>query len=658
MLIFNQLKTWMYWKAIVRWRQTWGNFKLFHLKNKLVVPLTVIGFKMIGILLMFFLGFGVAFGFEKFISSDSYAFWQVVIFLFIFVDGVFNGIATGRWLSSTKEESWLLASTPIGSIKYLLFLWLDESLWTLRNTFLSNIAGLIGVLLVFPITLPYLVVAFFFAAILQSIISLLTTLLQYYIIKKSVYLKGKGIFAHVIIPLLSIPIIFILTKTFTPWLIRFPVFPKAESLLFDDYMKWLEEGKTLILSLGGELLAVFDQWYYPYSLLAELMVHGDVVVPVIGLGIYIILLLLAMIFLFRVISRKDHVTITKNSQLDDVIARFFLFIGRCLPYREIKEKHVEYYLRSVLQHYLTKRSLFVTLGSATWPVIAFAITFISYVPENLSTTFAFAFSFMLAAYIPYLIIHSVYHKLKIKLAFDSEGKHLQVLMAYGASPEYMYQLKTKIVRILSLPAFSILTLGTFLWMPIPFIIKLIVIILAIAMYVFISQYTILSSLLVPHYDFYNYEQIGNYPDQKRMQQSLNTFIALLISPLIPVTMYILGDINQSVFVLFSVVWIIGGSIFGRLFLNKIMRDRFHHFQIEEISIDRLNTVDSSFWKEKSLLLTFTVSSYVIGIILSLFRQFVLAELLVIFPLIVIQFILISSYNQRRKDYAINAMSSY
>src|SRR5699024_5452750 len=101
---------------------------------------------------------------------------------------VMNGLQTGRWVSTTKEEKWLLASTPIGTTKYVIFLWLDESLWSLRNSFFSNIAGLLGALFVFPASIFNLVLVCLFIFCIYLLISLVMTLLQYYILKKSIYL--------------------------------------------------------------------------------------------------------------------------------------------------------------------------------------------------------------------------------------------------------------------------------------------------------------------------------------------------------------------------------------------------------------------------------------------------------------------------------------
>ncbi|MGY3316871.1 hypothetical protein ACV242_005493 [Peribacillus simplex] len=647
MLLFYQLKTWIYWKAKIRWMQTWGNFKLFNLENKLIIPITTIGFKILGIILIFGLGFGGAFLFNQYFSSNSYSFWQVVFFLFIFVEGINNGIATGRWISSTKEESWLLASTPIGTVKYLLFLWIDESLWMLRNSFLSSLAGIIGALLVFPVTLTYLAIAFFIVIIFYFLISLCMTLIQYYIIKKSVYLKGKGIIANILIPLTLVPIVYLLTKFLAPWLINFPAASISENIL-TDYITWLENGLDVLLSSGGFILSIVNNWYYPYSLLAELMINGSLFIPIVGTSIYILSLLFIAFFFLKVISRKDNVTNMKNSKFDNTIAKFFILVSKWIPDRTLKEKHVQYYLISLLKHYLAKRSLFATLGSSVWPIITFIFTFIHFVPKDFSERFALVFSFLIAVYFPFLIVNSIYNKLEIKLSFDSEGPFLQVLMAYGASPEYLYRLKMKVVRVLSLPGYLCVTIATLIFMPIPLVVKAVVFILSFISYFIITKFSILHSLLVPHYEFYNLDQIGKYPDQIKMKNSIHTLIIAVLSPVIPVTMYLLKDIGEYTLIFFSILWIICGSALGNFFLSRIPKDRFTYFDIEEISIERSNAVNTAFWKERSILIIITIISYIIGAALSIFREFIFAEILVLIPMIIIQLILISSYNQKRK----------
>ncbi|MDQ0164052.1 hypothetical protein [Aeribacillus alveayuensis] len=647
MLLFRQLKTWIYWKAKVRWLQNWGNFKMFNLNNKLIIPFITLGFKIIGILLVFGLGFGGAFLFNKYISSNPYSFWQIVFFLFIFVEGISNGLATGRWISSSKEESWLLASTPIGSIKYILFLWIDESLWMLRNSFFSNIAGIIGALLVFPVKITYLVIAFFIVIIFYFLISLCTTLIQYYIIKKSVYLKGKGLISNLLIPLLLVPIIYLLTKILTPWLLTFPVVSESENIL-TDYITWIEDGLDILLSSGELVLSLVNQWYYPYSLLAELMVNGSFFIPIIGSFLYILFLLLVALFLLNVISRKDNVTNMDNSKFDDKVTKFFILVSKCILNKKLKERHVQYYLISLLKNYLAKRNLFVVLGSSLWPIITFIFTFIYFSPNYLSERFVLAFSILITVYFPFHVVNSIYTKLKMKLSFDNEGSFLQVLIAYGASPEYLYDLKTKVVRVLSLPGYFYVTVVTFIFMPIPIFIKVGLFILSIISYIVITKFVLLHSVLVPHYEFYNLSQIGKYPDQIKMKNSINTLIISITLPIIPVTMYLLKDIQESLLIFFSTLWILVGLGIGYFFLSRILKKRFTYFDIEEISINRTYIVNALFWKERLILIIFTIAIYITGAILSIFREFVVAEILVLIPVIIIQLILISSYNQKRK----------
>ncbi|MDH2454865.1 hypothetical protein PQ796_30785 (plasmid) [Priestia megaterium] len=647
MLLFHQLKTWIYWKAKIRWMQTWGNFKLFNLENKLIIPFTTIGLRVLGIIIVFAMGFGGAFLFNRYFSTNPYYFWQIVFFLFIFIEGISNGISTGRWVSSTREESWLLASTPIGTIKYLIFLWLDEALWMLKNSFFSNLAGIIGALLVFPVSLTYLAIAFLIVMIFYFLISLCMTLIQYYILKKSVYLKGKGIISNIIIPLILIPIVYTLTKILTPWLITFPVEIKSKNILM-DYITWLEHGVDIFLSSSKSIISLVSNEYYPYSLLAELMVHGSFLRPIVGSIIYILALLLIACLLLKVIAKKDNITNTENSKLDDKITNFFILISKLIPNRLIKEQHLKYYLSSLLKNYLAKRSLFSTLGSSVIPIVTFIFTFIQFVPSDSKDKFSLVFSFFIGIYFPFLIVNSIYNKLRIKLAFDSEGPSIQILIAYGASPKYLYDLKTNILRTLSLPGYLLFTVAALSALPIPILIKVITLTLSLLSFIFVTKFTILHSLLVPHYEFYNIDQIGKYPDQIKMKNSIHTLIIGLLFPVLPITMYLLSDIGEIKFILFSTLWTICGAVLGNIFLYKISKERVDSFEIEEISIERSNFVNKSFWKERTVLIIFTIISYLIGTALSIFREFVIAEVLVIIPLVIIQLILISSYNQKDK----------
>ncbi|WP_427392303.1 hypothetical protein ACPVTF_14980 [Geobacillus icigianus] len=118
--VFYKLKCWMFWKAKIRWKQIWGNYKLFNLPNPYIASIFSFVPRILGVLITLILGFVIGYTYSHFLQFDAYYLWIIIFLLFLF-DGVSDGLKTGKWISNTKEEDWLLTSCSLGNIEYLLF---------------------------------------------------------------------------------------------------------------------------------------------------------------------------------------------------------------------------------------------------------------------------------------------------------------------------------------------------------------------------------------------------------------------------------------------------------------------------------------------------------------------------------------------------------
>src|SRR5690625_4077100 len=326
----------------------WSNFKLFNIDNPYIIPIVCMVVTFIVIFFSFFLGFGTAYLFQYFISSNPYHLWQIIFFVSM-IEAVDRGLRNGRWISSTDEEKWLLASTPFTTTKYLLFLWVDEEVWENKNTFLSSLASLLGVYIIFQVNIIHLFIALILLNVLTVCIALIFTLFQYYIIRKSVYLKGRGLIKHVLLPGASLFILLYALKYMVPWVLTYP-----NQMGLSVQLAWLKTIIDPIWSFVQQFIGVFNNDLYPHSLLASYVMRGDVT-AIISYLFYIFLMIMICLALFQFIARKDHVTIIKQTFFDRLMLSCFMTINQYLlsiGKVELHHLHIKYLLSTVLQNYL------------------------------------------------------------------------------------------------------------------------------------------------------------------------------------------------------------------------------------------------------------------------------------------------------------------
>lgn len=644
MLLLHQLKTWIYWKTKIRILQLWSNYKLFNFNNPYLMPiLSSIG-PLIGILLMFVFGFGLSYFFKYFISENPYHLWQVVFFITM-IEAFDRGLQNGRWISSTNEEGWLLASTPFTTTKYLLFLWVDEEFWQNKTQFLSSLSFLLGVYVLFPVNFGKLLIAIVILTLLGTIIALITTLIQYYIIKKSVYLKGRGMISNILYPLIASILGFFGIKYFMPWIISFP--KVINDQFYKDYLDWLKGIFEPLWDFSKQIVSLFNYDLYPHSLLSNYLLT-DNLKAVVYLCLYFVLFLLISLLMFKLIERKRNKIIIEKSKLDNVFLAFFMKVNtffQLFNKHSLKVTHVKYFMSSLLQNYLTRRNIFAVFGGRLWIYLALTISIVLYTPVEYKAKIALISALVVVVVYPTSILWAVYSKLKIKLSFDAEGPHLQVLMGYGASPEYIYKLKTRVLQILVFPGYVLLLLLSLIILPISWYFVVLLTLVSLIVFWIVSNFVVLPSFVLPHYEFFNKQQIGEYPDQIKALNLIQTTINLLILPGIPLLMYATGVIQPLTFIVVSLLWILIGGSIAFLVMKNVYNLRLNNFTIEEMSLSRLKVIDEGYWKKRIPLLVITILIYLGTAVLTLTGEFLFAGLLYLIPMISINLILLSSFRK-------------
>ncbi|MFT8872946.1 MAG: hypothetical protein ABF868_11790, partial [Sporolactobacillus sp.] len=335
---FQKLKCWMFWKSKIRWKQIWGNYQLFNLPNPYIASVLSIIPRLIGILVTFSLGFVVAYGYKRYLNLPSVYLWTSIFILFL-TDGISDGLKTGKWISNTTEEDWLLTSCSLGNIEYLLFLWIDESIWNLNNRLLSTLALFFGALIAMPEQINNFLVSIIMLFILNGLITLLFTTFQYYVIRKSIYIQGRGFLFGGSLLVIGLPLLIYFTNYLSFILNNY--FGQASH--FDGLLRTFEFS---IINLYN----IFNNRLFPFSSLALILTNGPQLAWIISLLGFIAILLLINLFIFHLINNHDHIVTRRSTYVDKFLLSIFNGIVSILPLKSKKE-HLKLYLLTIFNNY-------------------------------------------------------------------------------------------------------------------------------------------------------------------------------------------------------------------------------------------------------------------------------------------------------------------
>ena len=631
--VFYKLKCWMFWKAKIRWKQIWGNYKLFNLPNPYIASIFSFVPRILGILITLALGFVIGYAYSHFLQFDPYYLWIIIFLLFLF-DGVSDGLKTGKWISNTKEEDWLLTSCSLGNIEYLLFLWIDESIWNLRNRFISTVALFIGVFIAIPENIIHFISSLFLLLIINTLITLLFTTIQYYSIKKSIYIQGRGFLLTAFLLFILMPFLLFLTRIADR--ILNTVLKHKHLVNF-----WSISKKYLLI-----ILKYLDKDLFPFTSLAKILVQGVSVRALVSLLVFIGILVIANLSILLLIKKRDHIITHRTTIIDKVLIKIYSWLVIIFPIIRNK-KHVKLYLETIFKHYFLKKYIVSILGVPFWITAIVCLTFLHNLPHNeFIGKLSITLSLILPTYISLSIPSYIFNKLKVRLSFDSEGEFFQYMFVHGAEPRYIYAIKTDTLKVLCLPTYSLQLLLILIFSPVDIYIKFIMMLSSLAVFFLKTKYVILHSFLVPHYEYNNVSQIGNYPDQKLIYKWVTGLILTCSIPFIPIVAWLRSAIDFREFLLYYILWLLLGHIVVRYVLQRTFQQRQKHFSIEETSYSREEKSDLNNFKKNLTVLSIVPVIYIIGVWLIYMKLFILASIILVSSHIFKNLILINSYNKK------------
>ncbi len=540
-------------------------------------------------------------------------------------------------LFSVKMPHWRGFSSPGGgqTIAHGSFLWIDESIWNLRNRFISTVALFVGIFIAIPENIVHFISSFFLLLIINILITLLFTNIQYYSIKKSVYIQGRGFLLTAFLLFIFMPFLLFLTRM-------------ADRMLNTvlEHKHFIDFGvlskKYLLI-----VLAYLDKDLFPFTSLAKILVQGGSVRALVSLFVFIGILVIVNMGILLLIKKRDHIITHRTTMIDKLLIKTYRWLVIILPFISNK-KHVKLYLETIFKHYFLKKYIVSILGIPFWITVIVSLTFLHDLPHNeFIEKLSIILSLILSTYISLSIPSYIFNKLKVRLSFDSEGEFFQYMFVHGVEPRDIYLIKTDTLKVLCLPTYSLQLFLILIFSTVDIYIKFIMILSSLSAFSLKTKYIILHSFLVPHYEYNNVSQIGNYPDQKLIYKWITGLILPCSIPFVPIVAWLRAVIDFKEFLLYYISWLLLGHIVVRYVLQRTFQQRHKHFSIEETSYNRGEKSDLNNFKKNLTVLSIVPVIYIIGVWLIYMKLFILASIILVGSHMFKNLILINSYNKKK-----------
>lgn len=598
----RQFIVWSRWKSRIRWRQLWGNVKIFNIGNGRNFWYVLVFGRGFGIVFMFMLGFGIAFICSKIGLSQDFA-WAAV-FVMPLIDGIADGTKVGGALSAAGEEKWLLGVTNISKTKYLLFLWMDRFIWNTGNRILASISIVFGVDVLYRLNLIHVFAAYSLSFLAGVLLSLLMTMAWYIRANSEVTNFPLQVFVR----LLASGLLCFIAVEAGLYISR--------HLLLLARMGYFKFAMHVAIQIPKHIMLTKLVWLLPVAL-ADLLVHGLFPLGLFVVPLYFMIFIAAAIVLIRAASKVDQSPYdhSPNSSVRKILhvlsARVSFPIGRHIPRG--------YFVAMVRS--ASAKSYFVSLASSfLWPLTILCVIVSLALPTMLSVQIVPMVLLSCLLFLCTLTVRSAFRLLGSRLSFDAEGGMTQYLLLHGMDAKRLYDMKMTAFRLLSWPVLISMTLIYLLPLQLSTGLKTDFFLVAALYFWLQSEFVLLPSLLTPHFERATWATA--FFDQRVLGQAVRRMVNLPLSISITLVVYDIGmrsPLNSHVMLLV----VVASGIPIYFMLRMLKRMRLASFSEEEIFLSREVIMGSGFWKGQMGVVSSAIVVLLAVSVFLLTRQYVL-----------------------------------
>ncbi|MCQ6277573.1 hypothetical protein JMM81_22220 [Bacillus sp. V3B] len=591
------LHKWIKWKLIIRWKNQWNYLKLFRnipSGNKFWILALIIS--TLNFIVIFF---GTYFLFKfsvfnenlingqfngillsilwKILSyvSDNYEILWSITFLFIFLFSLITGISSSKWQIHSIDKDWLTITLKLSPTKTRIYLYLESITWYTKDYFCNHLPVLLALGILTEINWLQITLVILLAFFLFIFISLITSIfhnrylsLQKY---KSNYLF-KVIF-NVSLRVFAIYIAFWSGKSIAPWIKDFPL--TSNDLDIQVYQEWINQGSDILISLFSPIFTVLQHPFLPQNILTMILFDN--------VNVFTLLIFTTIVFLLSIVA----VLLAKYQDKD--------FEQKYYPFKRLEEWSVNlgnllghHYSNILFKHQFRTSYFFhrfqTLMGSVPfWIQLGVFSGLLSGIEPETKIYFL-VLSFYLFFFV-FFYVDSVFTNLLGIFSLDSEGKHILIHLLAGQTLWELFKYKFRLFIVLTFPLLLIGDIIFLIFNQVEIKLSLLIISLHSVAYMLFSIILFLPSVISPHFNYLNIEQIDEFPDKKAIQDIIKFSMLGII---IPASMLPTAFLLTDMITLFNYILTQWLFMIGLFFVLIMISLRFIQLRLTKISnIDQL-----------------------------------------------------------------------
>ncbi|WP_238903276.1 hypothetical protein [Clostridium sp. YIM B02506] len=287
-------------------------------------------------------------------------------------------------------------------------------------------------------------------------------------------------------------------------------------------------------------------------------------------NIFILLSVLAIkIFIIIVISKKQYKSkVSSTGNYFTVAEKICMYASR----RGIlKDKILIAYIKIFFRNIFTQRNISCIFGNLSYWI---TVSFVSSLIINTDNEVMYYCLIVLYLFIPiYNLGFNMFEKLSPTISLESDGKKIYIQLLAGQSLWRVLNRKIKLFLCIMIPIIFIGDLLMYILTKIS-IVALFLIFMGHVMVIILSSHLYyLPSVIAPHFNFTNIQELNRYKDKELISNNINAFVKLFLNTLIlaPLILFVTNNIGTNQFFIIQGATIILVCIIGTFALRVILR---------------------------------------------------------------------------------------
>lgn len=524
---------WIKWKFFIRIKEQYKNTRINFIKNnyKYIISLAVIK-KLAELIFIYLINFFIV----ARVLKSNISIYLNFLALYLILVSFGKGILSSNNYFTSIDKKWL-KSNVLSSDTMIKILVFSENIFFRSYDIVIILFGCM-----FPIYLStsgnYLIISLkcTFLLLFYFINTFITANLH------AVYLSSKEKFIHpyfkLILSIILKGTICIVTYIFASKI--YPLINNIFLMINKNDIKYFDKIKYNLMYLFNNKVINFvkHDWFELTNLMYLL--------------IFYVFITLFIIIILKLMQYYKVYYGTKKSYLF-FIEKLFIYLD---TKNLIKDKIFLMYIQIFLRNIYTLRNISCLTGNlGYWIYIGFMSGLIL---NNKNSIFYYTLLSMMIFMPIYRLGNYIFEKLAPSISFESDGKkvYLQLL-----SKENLWDIvnrKIKLFLIVLIPIIFTGDLVMFFITKINFLNFIILFLMHSIVIVCCTHIYYLPSMIAPHFDFTDIQQINMYKDKEIVFELLNGFVHLILNPLIliPTVFFVTNKINFMYFCILQILLVV------------------------------------------------------------------------------------------------------